>query len=86
MLQDILKIINRDRYISRTMISKELNAPIEIINDGINQLLRMGYMIEEKTGENCATVCGNCPYAKSCNKEIVRTFKVSDKSKILLNK
>ena len=86
MLQDILKIINRDRYISKSMIAKELNLPLEVIEDGINQLLRMGYIVEEETGQGCATACGNCPYAKSCSKEIVKTFEISSKSSGVLNK
>ena len=80
MLQDILKIITRDGYISRTQIAEELKVDLNIIDEGISQLLRMGYLEEERTGENCSTFCGNCPFAKNCNKEIVKTFKLSEKA------
>lgn len=86
MLQDILKIINRDNYISKTMIAKELKLPLEVIEDGIDQLLRMGYIKEEKTGQDCSVACGNCPFAKSCSKEIVKTFGLGDKADSLLGK
>lgn len=84
MLQEMLEIINREGYISRTMLSKELDTPIEVIDEGIEQLLRMGYISEENTSEGCATFCGNCPFANNCSKEIVKTFKITDKSKTLL--
>lgn len=86
MLQDILKIINRDRQISRTNIAKELDIPLEVVDDGLNQLLRMGYIIKQDTGQDCVVACGNCPYAKRCSKEIVKTFELSDKGNTLLNK
>lgn len=81
MLKDMLRIINRDAYISRTQLAGELNVSKEIVDDGINQLLRMGYLLEEETGEGCSTSCAKCPFAKSCNKEIIKTFKISDKSR-----
>lgn len=86
MLEDILKIINRDGYISRSMIAKELSISPEMVNEGIEQLLRMGYIIEEKAGEDCATLCTNCPFAKNCNKEIVKSFEISSKGSSLLSK
>ena len=86
MLENILRIINRDGYISKSMISRELDISEEMIDEGINQLLRMGYILEEKTGEDCSTLCGNCPFAKNCNKEIVKTFEISDKGSSVLNK
>ncbi len=79
MLKDILKIINRDGYISRNKISKELGVHEDLIDEGINQLVKMGYLLQEKTGENCSTVCSLCPYARNCGKEIVKTFKILEK-------
>ncbi|NMA94836.1 MAG: hypothetical protein GX974_02205 [Clostridiales bacterium] len=84
MLEDILKIINRDGYISRSMIASELNIPQGLVDDGIGELLRMGHILEEETGEDCVTFCANCPFAKNCSKEIVQSYKISDKGKNLL--
>lgn len=81
MLKDILKIIDREGLISKTQIAKELELQFDIIEEGVNQLLRMGYLIEDKTGESCSTFCSSCPFAKTCHKEILKTFKISDKGK-----
>ncbi len=85
MLKDILMIINRDGLISRTVLANELNLPQSVVDDGIDQLLRMGYLLEEKTGENCSVFCISCPFAKSCSKEIIKTFQMSEKGKRYLD-
>ncbi|NLS45522.1 MAG: HTH domain-containing protein [Firmicutes bacterium] len=79
MLMDILKIFSKENYISRSRMAEELNVRKETIDDGISQLLQMGYLLENKTSKNCSTVCNNCPFVKTCNKGIVKTFKISDK-------
>jgi hypothetical protein len=79
MLEDILKIIRRDGYLSRSKLAKELKVNAGIIDDGIEQLIRMGYLVEEKIGEGCPTSCALCPLAKGCNKEALKTFKLSPK-------
>ena len=79
MLKDILKIIHRDGFFSRRMLAQELSLSEEMIDDGINQLVRMGYLLEEETGADCVSICSGCAFAKNCNKEIVKTFKISDK-------
>lgn len=86
MLEDILRIIARDGYISRSMIATELDISETMVDAGIDQLLRMGYIIEEDAGEDCVTPCTNCAFAKNCSKEIVKTFKISDKGNNLLKK
>ena len=86
MLKDILRIINQKGYISRTMLAAELGFPREMVDEGLAQLRRMGYIFEEETGQNCSSFCANCPYAKSCSKEIVKTFVLSDKGQQLLKK
>lgn len=80
MLKDILRTINRDGYLSRSLLATELGISEEMIDEGINQLLRMGYIIKEETGESCSTACVNCPFAKTCNKDIITTYKISEKS------
>jgi hypothetical protein len=84
MLKDILKIIDRDGYISRVQLARELNVNKEIIDDGIEQLLRMGFLVEEETGDNCASYCSKCLFAKSCNKEIVKTYRMSSDGVVYL--
>ena len=86
MLEDILRNVNTKGYISISQLAKELDMKSDIIEEGITQLLRMGYLIEEKTGAGCADFCGNCPFAKSCSKEIVKTFKISESAERFLAK
>ena len=81
MLEAILNIIKRDGYISRSKIAEELGIDEDIISDGIDQLIRMGYLTEDTTGEDCQSFCTNCPFAKNCSKEIVKTFKLTQKGK-----
>ena len=85
-LKDILEIINKDGYISRTQISEKLNIPKESVDEGINHLLRMEYLIKEDTGEGCTTFCVNCPFSKNCSKEVIKTFKISNKGNRYLTK
>lgn len=81
MLKDILKIINRESLISRTLIAEELDLQVDMIEEGVNQLLRMGYLVEDETGKGCIRFCTNCPYAKSCHKDVLKTFQISEKGK-----
>lgn len=86
MLKNILSSISKTGYISKSRLAGELNVSKELIDDGIRRLMDMGYLIEEQTGENCSTSCGGCPFAKSCNKEIVKTFRLSDTATAYLNR
>ena len=79
MLKEILNLISRDGYISISKLSSELKISEELVDEGIKQLLRMGYIIKEETGANCSVACSTCPYAKTCNKEVVRIYSISDK-------
>lgn len=79
MLKEILKVIDRDKLLSVSMLSKELKTSEALIDEGIFELLRMGYIIKEETGESCSTVCTSCPFAKTCNKEIIKTYRITDK-------
>ncbi|MGI6752170.1 MAG: FeoC-like transcriptional regulator [Anaerovoracaceae bacterium] len=80
MLKDILHSIDKTGYISRSQLATDLNVSKEVVDDGILQLLRMGYLIEDKTSVGCAEYCGKCPFAKSCNKDIIKTFRLSDEA------
>lgn len=76
MLKELLNIIQRDGLISRSRLALELGITEEVVADGIDQLVRMGYLTEEETGQGCATTCKSCPFANTCGKEIVKTYQV----------
>lgn len=79
MLKDILNIINRDGFISKSKISTELNMSDELVEFGFNDLLRMGYLLEDNTSFQCEGSCSGCAYGNSCKKEIIKTYIISEK-------
>lgn len=84
MLKNVLKEINESNGFSRTLISKHLNIPEGMVDDLINQLVRMGYLNEILGSPSCDTPCNSCAYARSCNSNPVKMYNISDKGKLLL--
>ncbi|HZJ75898.1 MAG TPA: FeoC-like transcriptional regulator [Clostridia bacterium] len=79
MLKEILKIIYSSGYFSNRDLAKQLNVTEEVIIDGINQLINMGYLKREAKKDICPTSCTRCPYVQSCNKDIVETYQITEK-------
>ncbi len=79
MLKDILKKVNDEGYFSKSALAKSLNSSEQTVEEALNQLVRMGYLIKEETSQTCATACSTCPMAKSCGKEIVQMYRLTDK-------
>lgn len=84
MLKDLLLEIKTSDYISKENIALKFNKPIELIQDGFNQLIRMGYIEEGKELNDCPSPCGGCPYANVCNKLPVNTIKLTKKGEEVL--
>ena len=84
MLKDMLTAINKSGYLSRSKLAQELRVPEAVIDQGIANLIQMGYLIKEETGESCPTTCGSCPFAKTCGKEILTIYRMSDKGKAVV--
>ena len=79
MLGDILRIINEDGYISRFRLAGKMNISKGLVDEGINQLLRRGYLLADNTGEGCSAFCTRCPFANNCGRKIVKVFRISAK-------
>ena len=79
MLKEILRIIDELGYISKSQLASRLNTTEDMIGMGLDQLIRMGFIVEEKEAPSCSSSCGSCPYQKSCNKTFVKSFEISDK-------
>lgn len=63
MLMKLLKIIYEKGLYSKQSIAKEMNLSIGVLEDMINQLIRMGYIEEVKNSDcscNCKTCSGCC--------------------------
>lgn len=79
MLKEMLKIIRADGYISNAALAKKLDVAEDVAADGIEQLVRMGYLIKDKNEDMCRSNCGACPYVSSCTDKIVQTYRISEK-------
>lgn len=86
MLKDLLGVIKDSDYISKSNISERLNISEELVEEGFEQLIRMGYIKEDARGVKCDIGCGGCPYAKSCDKVPIKTIKITEKGERLLAK
>ena len=84
MLKEILKIIHESGYFSNKALAAQLNASEEVIADAINQLVRMGYIKKDERVAIPKSACGGCPHARSCNKEIVVTYQITEKGRELV--
>lgn len=84
MLKELLARIEGDGYFSKSLLARELNMSEEMINEGLAQLLRMGYMKEEESGADCSTSCSGCAFANFCHKEVVKMYQLTDRGRALL--
>lgn len=86
MLKEVLEEINNSDYISKANIAIKLNTSEGLIEDAFSQLIRMGYIEEDKGISDCEISCGSCPYSTSCNKVYLNTIAITEKGKKLLKK
>ena len=83
MLKDVLKEINESKVFSKTLISKNLNINEALVEDAINQLIRMGYIVEDTGLPTCQHKCSGCS-TSSCSTTSLKTVNITDKGKKLL--
>lgn len=84
MLREILRILNDDGYFSISQLAEKINSSPGAAEGALQQLIRMGYIKKEETGESCTTFCGSCPYAQQCSKEVINTYEITSRGKELL--
>lgn len=84
MLTNVLNEINRLNGFSKSLISKNLDLPLEMVDDLIHQLIRMGYLNKIENPAYCEKPCSSCPYAKNCNINLVEMYQISRKGSQLL--
>ncbi len=81
MLQDILNLISEYGFISRVLLASKLNVSLKSIDNALFHLINMGYIIEEEKSLECDTVCSKCSFINTCQKDIIKTYILSDKIK-----
>ena len=84
MLKGILNKIYTAEVFSKPNISKELNISEEMLESGVEQLVRMGYVSEDMGSPTCESKCSSCAYSR-CTTIPIRMFTVTNKGKKLLN-
>lgn len=84
MLKELLREIGLAKAFSISLLAKNLNITEAMVEDMIEQLIRMGYLIEDLGSPSCATACGSCAFARSCNFNPVNFYQLSDKGKKLI--
>lgn len=80
MLMKLLKIIADKGFYSKSGIAKELNIPEILLDDMVEQLLRMGY-IEKVQNNTCSGGCAGC-HKTSCSSNQnsnVKFIKITEK-------
>ncbi|NLY45775.1 MAG: hypothetical protein GX053_07270 [Tissierella sp.] len=83
MLKNILKEINTAEIFSKPNISKNLNISEEMLESGVEQLVRMGYLMEEMGSPVCESKCKSCAFSR-CSTIPIRMFTITDKGKELI--
>ncbi len=84
MLRELLAAIERDQLLSKSKLASEFNVPEAVIDQAIGQLIRLDYLTREQGGAPCPVSCGSCPLAASCGKEILVTYRITEKGQNLL--
>ena len=83
MLKDILKEVNDSQVFSKKDISKKLDISEEMIDSGMEQLVRMGYIIEDMGSPICESKCSSCAFSR-CSTIPIKMFTITDKGKKLI--
>jgi len=84
MLKDVLREISLAKLFSISLISKSLNISESLVEEAIEQLSRMGYIMEDMGSPTCETKCSGCTMSSMCNTIPLKTISITDKGKRLL--
>lgn len=84
MLKDLLVEVANADYLSKLSLAKKLNQPVELVEDGLNQLVRLGYLKEDGGIQSCELPCGKCPYASMCHTTPIKTMVLTEKGQALV--
>lgn len=84
MLKKVLYEINNSRVYSKALIGKNLNISETMVEDLVNQLIRMGYIDEDLGSPTCESKCSGCSIS-SCKTIPIKMLSITEKGKKLLN-
>lgn len=84
MLKELLVEIGNCDYLSKRILASKLGTPVSLIEGGLRQLVRLGYLAEDEGLQNCDLPCGKCPYTTMCNQNQLQTMTITKKGRQFL--
>ncbi len=84
MLVELLQAVQEAGYISKAALAGKLGKPVSLIEAGLVELTRLGYLQENQGFGLCQLPCPNCPYASLCRGVPLKTVLLTDKGQKLL--
>lgn len=85
MLKEVLRLMDESGALLKSKIARHLNITEKLLEDLIEQLIRMKYLQEDLGSPTCQTKCSGCSLS-SCNTTPVKMYKITQKGKDLLKK
>lgn len=86
MIKELLIALNQADYVSKPDLAARLDQPLAMIEAGLADLIRLGYLKKDEGLPDCELPCGGCPYAKTCNQVSVKTLFITEKGHQVLAK
>jgi hypothetical protein len=84
LLKELLVEIDQADYVSKERLAVILGQSVSRIEDGLAELVRLGYLSQDN-GLNCADLpCGKCPYVSMCHRDPLKTWEITDKGQRVL--
>ena len=83
MIKDVLKEISIAKVLDISKIAKNLNITEALVEQAIEQLSRMGYIVEDMGSLSCESKCSSCPMA-TCNTTPLKTLAITEKGQTAL--
>jgi len=81
MLLNVLKEIKEARLYSKSHMARNLNISEEILEDMVQQLIRMGYIKEDLGSPTCESKCSGCSIS-SCNTIPIKMISLTEKGEV----
>lgn len=86
MLKELLGEVDRADYLSMSRLATQIGQPISLVEEGLEALVRLGYLAEEASSTCQDLPCGRCPYASMCAKDSLKTWSVTEKGRSFLDR
>lgn len=79
MIKELLIALDSVDYVSKPDLAARLGQPLAMIEAGLADLIRLGYLKRDDGLPACELPCGGCPYAKMCNQVSPKALSLTEK-------